>query len=920
MSDHDPILSRLERLETRLAELRSTVDDLRSRLGTEATTDAPEQPAGATGHPLESEAPTTPTPQPAGATIEHLLETRHDAAQRSEDPPSNTPAAGTARRQPNRIAAPAIEQLLGGRVFAAVGALVVIAGLGFAARLAWNAGLLRLSDAEKCLATAGVGAVLLAAGEIVRRRLGHRSASGVFAAGLGALYTAAWAAFGLYGLIGPGLSLALMAAVTIAGLAIAVHARSVAVAVLALLGAYAAPVLARSEDPAMWTLPLYLCAVTFAGLALSAWRERYRVLRAVCWWPLLLLGTIWMAGQYNEMPPLALAFAAAVWGLFHAELVLSIRRRETEAGPIDDRDADEPAPSLAPAGRSFARAITSSVSTTAWSALWAGLAFGAMNTDLQWMGPAGFVAATALLAFAISGHFRWLSDAPRSERERAGVALLIMSGGLLLAAVAVGLSDWTQSLVAIALACSASLIGRHIGSRGIVVYGAVTLALASLRVYIIDQASASTASTQTLELAGLAFTWWSALAAATAAAWWLTAACADSTTAKAKARNKAITETEPRHDRSPRPWPIALASIAALTTGMIPAHTLSQLHGSIVWWLAAGFAIATVSMARARGARLVIGGIIGEALIALAWIGAFFGGWHEQQDVTVAGLAFGPLAAAFSIVALSLLLRAEMRSRAEPFRDHPTTPFLASAGFVTLALIPLNTHAEPSSIAWTLIAMTAAAFAAWPTRPRLRLDAGALVLSVGALAVWVIAFVVPGWDALETVPLAHPGLWAALSLVAVWSAAAAAPDLARRLIPGIDPARFTHTAEGTNAVLAVAATLLALTATSFEIARVASATIDAQAAERGALSIWWGIFGIGVLAIGAVRRIAPARYGGLALLAIATVKAVLFDLASAGDAVRVASFIVLGVLLLGVSAGYLRVTASRRTEPAPPTD
>lgn len=846
---------------------------------------------------------------------------------------NNTSAADAASGQPRSAAA--IEQLLGGRVFAAIGALVVVAGLGFASRLAWNAGLLRPTDAQKCLATAGVGVALLVAGELVRRRFGHRSAAGAFAAGIGALYTAAWAAFGLYGLIGPGLSLAMMASVTIAGLAIAVHARSVAVASLALLGAYAAPVLARSEDPAMWTLPLYLCAVTVAGLAISAWRERYRVLRAVCWWPLLLLGTVWMYDQYNETPPLAVLFAAAVWGLFHAELVLSILRRENSAVPVDPHDALEPAP----ARKAFARAITSSISTTAWSSLWAGLAFGAMSAGLEWMGPAGFAAGAALLAFAISGHFGWLSESPRDERERAGVALLIMSGGLILAAIAVGLSDWTQSLVAVALACSAALIGRRIGSRGIVVYGAVTLTLASLRVYIIDMARASTASAQTLELAGLAFTWWSTLSAATAAAWWLTASCAAATTGRGTLGGTTLNRTThvrttldrtaparagpgPREGCAPHPWPIVLASTAALASGMIPTHLRSQIHGSVVWWLAAGLVIATLAQLRTRPPRPttpgVVGAVIGEALIAIAWLGAFFGGWHEQRSLTFAGLAFGPLGLAFSAVALGLLLRAETRSRAEPFREHPTTPILATAGIVTLGLVPLNTNAEASSIAWALIALTALAFAARPTRPLLRLDVGAMILSAGALAAWFAAFVSPGWNTPGTAPLAHPGLWAALSLVAVWSAAAAAPGLVPRLFPRIDPARFAHGNKHTESVLPAAATLLALVATSFEIARVASVTIDAQAAARGALSIWWGLFGIGVLAVGAARRVTTARYGGLALLAIATVKAVLFDLASADDAVRVASFIVLGVLLLAVSAGYLRVTAARRAEPPPP--
>jgi uncharacterized membrane protein len=104
-------------------------------------------------------------------------------------------------------------------------------------------------------------------------------------------------------------------------------------------------------------------------------------------------------------------------------------------------------------------------------------------------------------------------------------------------------------------------------------------------------------------------------------------------------------------------------------------------------------------------------------------------------------------------------------------------------------------------------------------------------------------------------------------------------------------------------VLAVA---FALVATSLEAARTAGLLLQDQTANRGALSIWWGIFGIALLATGALKKNSPARYAGLALLTVATLKAVLWDLAAVGDAVRVASFVVLGLLLLGVSAGYLR--------------
>jgi uncharacterized membrane protein len=51
------------------------------------------------------------------------------------------------------------------------------------------------------------------------------------------------------------------------------------------------------------------------------------------------------------------------------------------------------------------------------------------------------------------------------------------------------------------------------------------------------------------------------------------------------------------------------------------------------------------------------------------------------------------------------------------------------------------------------------------------------------------------------------------------------------------------------------------------------------------------------------------RHVGLALLAIATAKAVAIDLAAVPPMWRVVSFIALGLLMLGVAVVYLRLTA-----------
>jgi len=82
---------------------------------------------------------------------------------------------------------------------------------------------------------------------------------------------------------------------------------------------------------------------------------------------------------------------------------------------------------------------------------------------------------------------------------------------------------------------------------------------------------------------------------------------------------------------------------------------------------------------------------------------------------------------------------------------------------------------------------------------------------------------------------------------------------------------------------------------------------DVYKEAQVALTITWAAIGLGLLVAGLVRDIAGARYAGLTLLGIATVKAFLFDLTALDVAYRVLSLVGLGVLLLAGAYGYQRM-------------
>ncbi|MCA9292377.1 MAG: DUF2339 domain-containing protein [Phycisphaerales bacterium] len=200
------------------------------------------------------------------------------------------------------------------------------------------------------------------------------------------------------------------------------------------------------------------------------------------------------------------------------------------------------------------------------------------------------------------------------------------------------------------------------------------------------------------------------------------------------------------------------------------------------------------------------------------------------------------------------------------------------------------------SIAWLF--MSFILFGAGLLLRGVALDRLALAGTALAAGAWALAHPFSSWASSDAALLAHPGLWHALFIVA--GAAVMASVLIRRRI------------EADAIVAAIAfcfAGLLALASTSLEVARVAEVMTDEQTSRRAAVSIWWGLCAVALLVTGFWRRWAPVRHVGLGLLALATAKAVVFDLQGVDQAWRVGSFLSLGLLMLGVGLAYARLSA-----------
>lgn len=245
----------------------------------------------------------------------------------------------------------------------------------------------------------------------------------------------------------------------------------------------------------------------------------------------------------------------------------------------------------------------------------------------------------------------------------------------------------------------------------------------------------------------------------------------------------------------------------------------------------------------------------------------------------------------------------------------------AGASGLSVALLLMSfIHAEASAMSITLVWMGLGSIAMACSRlaPAFRLDVHSAWITLIALIAWSIAFIAPGWSRNTDAPGLQRGLIIALALAAQFILIARA--FAQRLA-ALDP--NDDRVGPVRAAGLIGATLLVFVATSFEVSRAAGILFTDRTGRLAAVSIWWGLFALALLAVGFLRKTSTsqaARRAGLALLGFATAKALFLDTSQVSLGWRVISVLGLGLLMLGVGVAYARL--SRRAPEAsdpPPT-
>jgi uncharacterized membrane protein len=315
---------RMDRMERTLRALQAELRALR------AFPPAPPQAAPAEARMEPAETP-EPAPEISAFPGEPLQENPPQAAEPQHVAPAPRPAAS-------------LEEAIGTRWVVYVGGIALALGGLLLVRFAIEQGL--FGPAARVLLGLAFAAALTGAGEFLRRRdkiAGETTPTPAVltAAGATAGFGAIYAAYALYGFIGPGFAFVALGAAGLATMFAAVW-HGPAIAGFGLVGALAAPLLIDTPDPTPWPLPIYIGMVAASAYGLARLRQ-WAWLAVTCAIGAAIWGLALAVGRSPDFPQAAelhfvaqMALACFAFALDRAALTPSPRWRLAlaHAGPL----------------------------------------------------------------------------------------------------------------------------------------------------------------------------------------------------------------------------------------------------------------------------------------------------------------------------------------------------------------------------------------------------------------------------------------------------------------------------------------------------------------------------------------------------------------------------------------------------------
>ncbi len=207
-----------------------------------------------------------------------------------------------------------LEMLLGARWMARVGMVMVVIGLAFLIRFAYDHAWIGPAGRLALGCVAGIVALLL--GEHARRNAYDVLFQTLTGGGLAIFYVCIYFSFQIYAFTGPGFSMALGVLVSAAAVVLAVGHNAVAIAIIGLIGGYLSPVLLSGGGNYPYTLFTYLLVVNLVALGVAYFR-RWRALDGLAFLATAGLYAAWHIAHYDatQMTP-ALLFTTLFYLVF----------------------------------------------------------------------------------------------------------------------------------------------------------------------------------------------------------------------------------------------------------------------------------------------------------------------------------------------------------------------------------------------------------------------------------------------------------------------------------------------------------------------------------------------------------------------------------------------------------------------------
>jgi uncharacterized membrane protein len=280
---------RVLRLTREIEELREHVALLQQQLQIR-TGPAPPPPSSLSAHEAGGDAVPVAVP-PLAAALQPPL------ADSPVDIPPLPPVVETEARREVPPQPEDLEERIGGRGLLYAGVLVLLFGVSFFLKYAFDN---EWIDETGRVLLGALGGVALIGGGV---RLSHRGlgafGQALIGTGLAILYLAIYAALTFYALIGNAAAFGLMILVSVTAAILADRERSQALAFIAVGGGFLTPFLVGGREDAQLALFTY-DAVLIAGTVFLAGRHDWHALNAVSYLLTFVTVATWMAMHYRE--------------------------------------------------------------------------------------------------------------------------------------------------------------------------------------------------------------------------------------------------------------------------------------------------------------------------------------------------------------------------------------------------------------------------------------------------------------------------------------------------------------------------------------------------------------------------------------------------------------------------------------------